>query len=91
MVLRKMRLKKKYLRSLKGECDMYNVYDIRKQFPMLNHDKKMQGEKLVFLDNCSTTFKPQCVINEITRYYTDMTSNSHRGDYDLCYNMGSWL
>ena len=66
---------------------MYNVYDIRKQFPMLNHDKKMQGEKLVFLDNCSTTFKPQCVINEITRYYTDMTSNSHRGDYDLCYDM----
>ena len=63
---------------------MYDVYKIRQDFPML-HDKKMQGKPLVFLDNASTTFKPQCVIDEITRYYTEINSNSHRGDYDLCF------
>ncbi len=66
---------------------MYDVYEIRKQFPMLDGTKKMQGKPLVYLDNCSTTFKPKCVIDAITRYYTDMTANSHRGDYDLLYNM----
>ena len=66
---------------------MYNVYEIRKQFPMLNGKKTMQGKPLVYLDNSSTTFKPQCVIDAITNYYTNMTANSHRGDYDLAYNM----
>ena len=61
---------------------MYNIKEIRKQFPMLNN-KKMQGHDLVYLDNASTTFKPQCVIDAMNLYYTDQTSNSHRGDYDL--------
>lgn len=65
---------------------MYDVYKIRKDFPMLNN-KKMQGEPLVYLDNASTTFKPQCVIDAMDKYYTDLTANSHRGDYDLLYNM----
>ena len=60
---------------------MYDVYEIRKQFPMLK-DKTMQGKPLVYLDNASTTFKPQCVIDAVTSYYTDYTANSHRGDYD---------
>ena len=62
---------------------MYDVYKIREQFPMLTNNIKMQNKPLVFLDNCSTTFKPQCVIDAITDYYTKYTSNSHRGDYDL--------
>ena len=66
---------------------MYDVNEIRKLFPMLNGEKKMQGKPLVYLDNCSTTFKPQCVIDAINKYYCDMTANSHRGDYDLLYNM----
>ena len=64
---------------------MYDVYKIRKQFPMLNNDIKMQNKPLVFLDNCSTTFKPQCVIDAEMEYYQMATSNSHRGDYDLSY------
>lgn len=66
---------------------MYDVYEIRKQFPMLCGNKTMQGKPLVYLDNCSTTFKPQCVIDAVTKYYSEMTANSHRGDYDLLYNM----
>ena len=65
---------------------MYDVYRIRKQFPMLTNDIKMQNKPLTFLDNCSTTFKPQCVIDAMNDYYTKYTSNSHRGDYDLSVN-----
>lgn len=65
---------------------MYDVYKIRKDFPMLQN-KTMQNHPLVFLDNASTTFKPYKVIEYTDRYYKDMTSNSHRGDYDLCYYM----
>ena len=68
---------------------MYDVYKIRQLFPMLSSNKTMQGKPLVFLDNASTSFKPYCVIDAINSYYKDMTSNSHRGDYDLCYNMGN--
>ena len=64
---------------------MYDVNEIRKQFPMLTNNIKMQNKPLVFLDNCSTTFKPQCVIDAISDYYTKYNSNSHRGDYDLSY------
>ena len=65
---------------------MYDVNEIRKLFPMLK-DKTMQGKPLVYLDNASTTFKPQCVIDAINSYYTEHTTNSHRGDYDLLYQM----
>ena len=65
----------------------YDIKEIRKQFPMLNNNIKMQNKPLVFLDNCSTTFKPQCVIDAEMEYYTKYNSNSHRGDYDLCYQM----
>ena len=65
---------------------MYNVYKIREQFPMLTNDIKMQNKPLTFLDNCSTTFKPQCVLDAMNEYYTTYNSNSHRGDYDLSYH-----
>ena len=66
---------------------MYDVYDIRKQFPMLNSNKTMQGKPLTYLDNASTTLKPQCVIDAVNKYNSEITANSHRGDYDLCYQM----
>lgn len=70
---------------------MYDVLEIRKQFPMLDSSKMMQGHKLVYLDNCSTTFKPQCVIDAINSYYSSLTANSHRGDYDLLYQMDCFV
>ena len=60
-----------------------DIESIRAQFPMLQ-GKTMQGHPLVFLDNASTTFKPECVLSAMDRYYREETSNSHRGDYDLC-------
>ena len=65
---------------------MYNLDEIRSQFPMLKN-KTMQGQPLVFLDNASTTFKPQCVIDAMNDYYMNYTANSHRGDYDLCFRV----
>lgn len=66
---------------------MIDIKKIRKDFPMLSNGITMQGKPLVFLDNASTTFKPQQVIDACLEYETKMTSNSHRGDYDLCYNI----
>lgn len=66
---------------------MYNVDEIRKQFPMLNEDKIMQSKPLVFLDNASTTFKPYSVIKAMDDYYSNYTANHHRGDYDICYRV----
>ncbi len=66
---------------------MIDIKTIRKDFPILNNKIKMQGHDLVFLDNASTTFKPTCVLDAIKCYYNFETSNSHRGDYDLCFNI----
>ncbi len=48
----------------------------RDDFPMLKKD-------YIYFDNGATTFKPKCVIDEIDNYYTNLSVNSHRGDYDL--------
>jgi len=63
---------------------MFDVNKIRKDFPMLK--QRMQNHPLIFLDNASTTFKPKSVIDSMNNYYMNETSNSHRGDYDLCFN-----
>ena len=58
---------------------------IRDRFPMLTSNQMMQGHPLIYLDNASTTFKPDCVIEAENFYNSLQTSNSHRGDYDLSY------
>lgn len=66
---------------------MFDIKKIRNDFPMIKENVNMELNPLVFLDNASTTFKPRKVIDAITEYYTTYTSNSHRGDYDLCYRV----
>ena len=53
---------------------------IRSQFPIFEHTKA-QGLPLVFLDNASTTQKPNCVINTITQFYSGYYANVGRGLY----------
>ena len=48
---------------------MFDVNQIRKDFPMLN-GKKMQGHPLIYLDNGATTLKPQVVIESVCDYLT---------------------
>jgi cysteine desulfurase / selenocysteine lyase len=63
---------------------MIDLKTIANQFPMLI-DKKMQGHRLVYLDNASTTFKPQCVIDAVVDYYSNCSANTGRGDYDIAH------
>ena len=65
---------------------MLDVHKIRKDFPMLE-GHRMQGMPLIYLDNAATTFKPQSVIDAVTHYYTDISVNAHRGDYELSYQV----
>ena len=48
----------------------------REDFPMLK-------KNLIYFDNGATTFKPQCVIDEMVKYYENYSANAHRGDYDI--------
>lgn len=54
---------------------------IRKDFPILT--RKVNGKKLIWLDNSATTQKPQAVINALNHYYTTTNSNVHRGAHAL--------
>jgi len=69
------------------EASKVNWERVRNDFPMLRNGILMQGKPLVWLDNASTTFKPDYVRKAVEEYYTNSTANSHRGDYDLCYQM----
>ena len=66
---------------------MIDPYKLRKDFPMFVNKVSMQKHPLCWLDSASTTFKPYSVLRAVESYYTLHTSNSHRGDYDLCYDM----
>ncbi len=59
-----------------------NVVDHwRKDFPIL--DQKVNDKDLVYLDNAATTQKPLSVIETISRYYSEINSNIHRGVHTL--------
>jgi len=62
---------------------MFDVKKIRRDFPMFENNKTMQGHPMIYFDNAATTFKPQCVIDKICEYYSKYSVNTHRGDYDL--------
>ena len=58
-----------------------NLYKIRSKFPFLK--RKYRGKPLAYLDNASTTQKPQAVIDAIVDAYKNHYANIHRGVYDL--------
>ena len=47
----------------------------RDDFPILKNN-------LIYFDNGATTLKPKCVVDKMVSYYTEYTSNIHRGDYN---------
>ena len=54
---------------------------IRAQFPILN--RKVNGRKLVYLDNAASSQKPKAVLDAIVNYYSFDHSNVHRGVHFL--------
>ncbi len=55
-----------------------NITQIRNDFPIFTHNPE-----LIFLDNASTTQKPQAVIDTLREYYENYNSNIHRGIYRI--------
>lgn len=60
---------------------MFNIQDIRTQFPILN--QKINGKPLVYLDNAATSQKPLSVIQVLTDYYAQTNANVHRGIHTI--------
>ena len=60
---------------------MYNISDIRKDFPILG--REVYGKPLVYLDNGATTQKPRTVVDAITEEYYSVNANVHRGVHFL--------
>ena len=55
--------------------------EIRRDFPILS--RKINGKRLVYLDNAATTQKPQAVIDAVTGFYERSNANVHRGLHAL--------
>lgn len=58
-----------------------NVNEIRKDFPILS--TTIYNKPLVYLDNGATTQKPQVVIDALTKAYSTINANVHRGVHYL--------
>ena len=56
----------------------FDVNKVRNDFPLLK-----KNEKLVYLDNASTTQKPDIVLKAYQDYYTKYNANVHRGMYKI--------
>tara|TARA_X000001036_G_scaffold186001_1_gene175424 strand:- start:208 stop:1446 length:1239 start_codon:yes stop_codon:yes gene_type:complete len=56
----------------------FDIDKIRNDFPIFKNNPD-----LVFLDNASTTQKPQAVINTISSFYENYNANTHRGIYQI--------
>ncbi|ABG32231.1 cysteine desulfurase [Roseobacter denitrificans] len=56
---------------------MYDVSEIRKDFPILS--REVNGKPLVYLDNGASAQKPQVVIDAISNTYANEYANVHRG------------
>ncbi|MEQ3662101.1 MAG: cysteine desulfurase/selenocysteine lyase [Flavobacterium sp.] len=60
---------------------MFDVQKIRADFPILS--QKVNGKPLVYFDNGATAQKPQVVIDAISKYYSEINANIHRGVHTL--------
>ncbi|ESU30075.1 Cysteine desulfurase, SufS [Flavobacterium limnosediminis JC2902] len=60
---------------------MFDVQKVRAQFPILS--QTVNGKPLVYFDNGATAQKPQVVIDAVSRYYSEINANIHRGVHTL--------
>ncbi len=59
----------------------FSATQLSLDFPALA--QRVNGHRLVYLDNAATTQKPQCVIDEVARCYIECCGNVHRGGHAL--------
>lgn len=60
---------------------MRSIEDIRSDFPILS--RKINGKRLVYLDNAATSQTPIEVVESIKHYYYELNANIHRGVHTL--------
>lgn len=60
---------------------MFDVQKVRADFPILS--QKVNCKPLVYFDNGATSQKPQVVIDAISKYYSEINANIHRGVHTL--------
>lgn len=60
---------------------MLDIQKVRADFPILS--QKVNGKPLVYFDNGATSQKPQVVLDAITKYYSEINANIHRGVHTL--------
>lgn len=60
---------------------MFDINNIRTQFPILN--QQVNGKPLVYLDNAATSQKPISVLETWEKYYETINANVHRGIHTL--------
>ncbi len=58
---------------------MYDVYKIRKDFPIF--DVLVNGKPIAYLDTTASAQKPQAVFEAMRRVYDTFYANPHRGTY----------
>jgi len=68
-------------RAPRGVAAGFDVAALRGQFPILA--RTMRGAPLAYLDNASTSQKPQLVIDAEAHFYETLNANIHRGVYEL--------
>ena len=61
--------------------EVFSVEKVRSDFPILQ--QKIEGRRLVYLDNAATTQKPKVVIEALNNYYQNENANVHRGVHHL--------
>ena len=54
-----------------------DVEAVRREFPAL--ERRINGKRVVFADNASTTLKSRRTIEAVNHYYTSICANVHRG------------
>ncbi len=59
----------------------FDAYAIRREFPIL--EQRVNGKRLVWLDNAATTQKPRAVIDRLSKFYETENSNIHRAAHTL--------
>ena len=64
-----------------GAPPAFDVEAVRRDFPILG--ERINGRRLVWLDNAATTQKPRAVIDRLGYFYSRENSNVHRAAHTL--------
>jgi cysteine desulfurase / selenocysteine lyase len=65
----------------RSEAYTLDIPALRAEFPQLK--RKIHGKPLIYFDNANTAQKPQCVIDAVSRYYSEFNANVARAVHTL--------